>query len=292
MTATHQQVVQQHASSHPLIDDRTFTSLEGYVNHLIHVRAYEEASRLAAGKDVLDVGCNMGYGVEVLQTTASRVAGIDVSSGAVKAANARLRGSADIRLYDGVRCSFASDSFDLVTSFQVIEHIADYDLYLSEIIRMLRADGIAIFTTPNAHLRLDPGMKPWNSFHVREFTPAEFRELLSKWFADVEVRGLFGDHDIYEVERRRLETARTAARLARPENVGSVREVVKRYLPWAAGIRTFLRENVFRPKKNSFELSQSHLQRFSTGNLFYRSDDLERSLDLMAVCHGPKKISM
>jgi 2-polyprenyl-3-methyl-5-hydroxy-6-metoxy-1,4-benzoquinol methylase len=284
----HHQNLQLQADQHPLVDDETFPSLEAYVLHLIHLRAYEEASRLATGKAALDVGCNVGYGVQVLLSTASSVAGIDVSPQAVEAAQGRLGSAADIRLYDGARCSFPPHSFDVVTSFQVIEHVSDYNTYFSEIIRLLRPGGAVLFTTPNACLRLDPGMKPWNEFHVREFVPLELQKLLTNWFDAVEVRGLFGKEELYQIERNRVERARIAARAQPARFRPALKNAVKRIFPWAVRIRNILRTWI-KCERQTTALDRSQLEQFSTQDLFYRTDRLEDALDLMAICRMPQQ---
>ena len=289
-TEAHQSNLQLQRDQHPLVDDQTFPSMEAYVSQLIHRKAYEEVARLVAGKTVLDVGCNVGYGLQVLASSAASIAGIDVSPKAVESAKRRLGSTADIRAYDGVRCSFESGSFDVVTSFQVLEHVSDTPAYFSEIIRLVRPGGIVVFTTPNARLRLDPGMKPWNQFHVREYTPAELKELLSARFDAVEVRGLFGNEELYEMERNRCERARAAAR-ARPAGLRlAFRKTMKRALPWLASARNAWRVRA-RIAKEKERLAPAELNRFSTRDLFYKDDPLDDALDLMAICRGARKPS-
>lgn len=261
------------AEEHPLVMDRQFATIEAYVLHLIHRKAYEETARIVAGKRVLDLGCNVGYGTEVMLATAASAAGLDVSPRSVEAARTRLGKAVDIRLYNGLRSDFPDQSFDAVVSLQVIEHISDYNTYFSEILRLLRPGGVALLTTPNACLRLEPGMKPWYEFHVREFTPKELHDLLATRFESVEVRGLFGNEAIYRIEYQRLAAARNAAK---PSVVKSVKRVIRRSLPWVLAIR-----DRFRKQVPSVEFSQDT---FSTDDLFYGSDSLEESLDLMAIC--------
>lgn len=274
------------AHHHPLESDERFRSLAEYVNHLMHRRAYEEVAGLAAGKACLDWGCNAGYGIERLLTTASSAAGLDVSPRAVDAASEKLRGRADVRLYDGVRSDFVSESFDLITSFQVIEHVADYDAYFSEITRLLRPDGTAVFTTPNAVLRLDPGMKPWYEFHVREFRPPELRELLETQFESVEIRGLFAADELYWIERSRYDRARRAARQgARMRQ--AVKDRLRESFPWLVPARDRLRRLLGRTPEEDAE-EEVDCSRFSTADFFYRADGLDEALDLMAICRKPR----
>ncbi|HEY3113559.1 MAG TPA: class I SAM-dependent methyltransferase [Gemmatimonadaceae bacterium] len=283
----HSDNLQRQAHQHPLINDKAFPSIETYVNHLIHCRAYEEATKLAAGKVVLDFGCNVGYGMQMLASAASSISGVDVSPQAVGAAVERLGPGADIRLYDGVKSSFPEHSFDVVTSFQVIEHVSDYQAYFSEIVRVLRPSGRVLFTTPNRTLRLDPGMKPWNPFHVREFSASELRDLLLQWFTEVEVRGLFGRSGVHEVERMRVDAARARARSPWKKLRRSSSGLLKRFFPQIPAVVTRFRMAAGQTNDRAY-IDQSDLDKYSTQDLFYSTDGLDEALDLMAVCRIPR----
>jgi ubiquinone/menaquinone biosynthesis C-methylase UbiE len=263
-----------------------FTSIEGYVSHLMHVKSYESAGDLCRGKDVLDWGCNTGYGMEILAKTAASVSGLDVSERAVIAARQRLGATAtDIHYYKGKRCGFADHSFDVVTSFQVLEHVSDYETYFSEIIRVTRPGGLVILATPNAAMRLAPGMKPWNEFHVHEFGPAELAEFLKPRFASVTVRGLFGTDQLYKIERDRVESAKQAA-LTAPQSkdvIRSLKNYIKQQFPFVLRIKAAMRP-ARPPAPPAAALHPSELARFSTDDLFYKDEDVNEALDLMAVC--------
>jgi SAM-dependent methyltransferase len=67
----------------------------------------------------------------------------------------------------------------------------DVSGYFAEIARVLVPEGVALLSTPN-RLTISPGSdKPINPFHLREYTPQEFRDVLGGHFADVEIKGLF-----------------------------------------------------------------------------------------------------
>jgi hypothetical protein len=126
-------------------------------------------------------------------------------------------------------------------------------------------------------------MKPWYKFHVREFTPAELRELLGKWFEAVEVRGLFGRGDLHQIELNRCERAKIRAR-AKPAKFGpAVRKTMKRAFPWAIDVRNALRSYANRNHQTPV-LDRADIERFSTTDLFYRGERLEDALDLIAIC--------
>lgn len=76
---THEEMIGIQAEKHGLIDGLNFRTAEQYNLHLIHSFAYVQASILAENKSVLDLGCNTGYGSEILFNNAKRVVGVDVS---------------------------------------------------------------------------------------------------------------------------------------------------------------------------------------------------------------------
>ena len=86
---THEEMIGLQAEKHDLIDPIDFESREKYVLHLIHSFAYTQAAVLAQDKEVLDLGCNTGYGTEILSRSARKVVGVDVSDGAVAQAKSK-----------------------------------------------------------------------------------------------------------------------------------------------------------------------------------------------------------
>jgi SAM-dependent methyltransferase len=252
-----------------------FANMEEYVNFLIHSKAYEEAAGMGRGKSVLDWGCNNGYGMEVMGNLGCLVSGIDLNPQAIESARKRLGPTAELILFDGRTAPLPEGRFDVITSFQCIEHVANHDQYLSEIRRVLKPGGIAIFTTPNATIRLDPGMKPWNQFHVREFRPSELRELLAGYFSSVAIRGLFGIPELQRVEIDRCDRARRKVRRQQATGMAaSLRRTARRLTPQAV-------LDLRKPKPGSKPVS---LPEHSTADFFYNESSLDSCLDIMAVC--------
>jgi SAM-dependent methyltransferase len=252
--------------------------------------AYEYAAALATDKAVLEVGCNTGYGTAIVARSARAVVGVDVSPRCIERAGlSNAAPNIEYRTIDGSRLPFESGSFDLAISFQVIEHVFTMSPYLSEIARILKPGGSAIFTTPNACLRLDPGMTPWNPFHVREFTPPELESALAPWFPSVVLHGLFATDVLYDVEFRRLQRAREEAR-RRQERERRITWRLKRFAASAAKsilpVTTLsaLRKRLHREPPPQTTLDPSILATYSTRDFFYKEGDFENALDLMAIC--------
>ena len=283
-------VIRFQADHHPLVFNGRFASLAEYCLHLVHQKAYEEAALLAAGRTVLDLGCNNGYGSAVLAQVCGQVAALDVSPTAIEDAQARFGNCGiDFRVYDGWKIPFDDLSFDVVVSLQVIEHLEDTEPYLTEITRVLRPSGVALFTTPNAAIRLEPNMRPWNEFHVREYRAAELAELLKPVFAEVDVRGLFATEELYRIEYERCQRALQTARNRHSQPRKSLAEqgrdklvhLAKAILPsWALDC---LRA---RRTVTPAELDPAIINKYSTDDFFYRSDNLDEALDLIAICRA------
>jgi len=177
---------------------------EDVVMGLYHRYSYEVAARsLRPGDHVLDVGFGEGYGSTILP---GEYTGVELDPGLV--AHARTRYSGRFETYDGRH--LPDGPFDLVVSFHVIEHVHDPDPWLAEIARVGRR---AMFATPNRIQRIPEGERPWNRYHVREFTAEELRALLEQHCDEVVVYGVCASPEIEAVELARYARARRIARV-------------------------------------------------------------------------------
>lgn len=154
-----------------------------------HVARYALAANFASGNVVLDVGCGAGYGVAELAHRARFVTGIDVAAQALAYARSHYPlTNAHFLRASATALPFSNQSFDLATAFEVIEHLTDWRLMLSEARRVLRSDGVFLVSTPNklyyAESRAKDGPNP---FHVHEFEFTEFREALAEFFPRVTI---------------------------------------------------------------------------------------------------------
>src|ERR1035437_3784262 len=147
-----------------------------------HAARYRFARALVENKLVLDIACGTGYGISILQETAKHVVGVDVDRSA--AAEARLQSGekASVLLADGLTLPFGDGSFDVVTSFETLEHLRERPTFLGELRRVLRPNGVLVLSTPNADYTRPVNGKPSNPFHVYEYRPGELREELEKRF--------------------------------------------------------------------------------------------------------------
>ncbi len=170
----------------------------------LHLAPYHWALTYVAGKEVLEVGCNWGYGSQLLAQVARRVVGIDVSRDGVKYGNQRFAGERLKLLVHDANRTFPFDdaSFDVVFSSEVIEHLANYAGFLAEVRRVVRRDGLLILKTPNRAYA--PHWHAANPYHLNVFVPRELRNLLQRYFQQVEI---WGFNEVCHQQLRRLPTS-------------------------------------------------------------------------------------
>ena len=75
-------------------------------------------------------------------------------------------------------------------AFQVLEHVPDPEAFLCEASRVARPGRSVLIVTPNRNYRVGDGEKPWNRYHVREFSPAELEAEMRTVFDVVEIFGI------------------------------------------------------------------------------------------------------
>lgn len=147
-----------------------------------HRGRYWLAAQVAAGKDVLDAACGSGYGIAMLAEAGARtVVGVDIDRQAVVEAGRNCGNPEAVQEADVRELPFDEDSFDLVVSWETIEHVEDGDRVIAEFRRVLRPDGILLVSSPNPAV-----YPPGNEHHAHEYPPDELASLVSRHFSEVE----------------------------------------------------------------------------------------------------------
>ncbi|MFI3269797.1 MAG: methyltransferase domain-containing protein [Rikenellaceae bacterium] len=167
--------------------------------------AYHFAAERVSGR-VLEVGTGTGYGVDIIAPKAEKFISIDKFPPQFESGT--LPQNVEIKKAVAPPLPFEDESFDSFVSFQVIEHIERDEAFVAEIYRVLKPDGVAIISTPNAPMSLT--RNPW---HVREYTADEFSELLSRKFESVEPYGVVGNERVMEYFNKNRESVKRLIRL-------------------------------------------------------------------------------
>jgi SAM-dependent methyltransferase len=121
---------------------------------------------------LLDLGCGTGLFIKE-QSQDKATFGLDFSSEALNFS--RSRGVSRLVCADSQKMPFASDSFDIVTAFDLIEHVERDDELISEAYRVLRPGGVALIAVP-AHPFLLGGHDD-ALHHKRRYTWSQFDRL-------------------------------------------------------------------------------------------------------------------
>jgi len=169
---------------------------------LAHRRRYEFAARLAEGRCVLDLGSGEGYGAAELAARASCVVAVDRDAPSLVAARRRYRaGNLHFAAMDVTAPALRPGSFDVVTAFEIIEHLDEPDSFLGSAAELLRSDGVCVLSTPNRPMSSPLPGPPTNPFHVREYTFDEVEAMARRFFGRVELHSQRNPH---ARSRRRL----------------------------------------------------------------------------------------
>lgn len=164
----------------------------GFIRRAIdsHFATDPSSLRPLAGRRALDVGCGAGLLCEPLARLGAAVTGVDAAEENVAAASLHAGGSGlAIDYLHGEIGALGLAGFDLVTSMEVLEHVADKPAFVSALGAALGDGGLMVLSTPNRTLRSRVllvegaeaiGMVPRGTHHWDDFvTPVELHDLLA-----------------------------------------------------------------------------------------------------------------
>ncbi len=155
-----------------------------------HWSGGEDTGQPLAGRNALDVGCGAGLLCEPLRRLGANVTGVDASGENIGVASAHADAAGlDIRYMAGELGDLDIGTFDLVTSLEVVEHVADKAMFLRDLAASLKPDGLLVLSTPNRTVSsrlllveaaervgyVPRGTHDWNDF----VTPEELADLLA-----------------------------------------------------------------------------------------------------------------
>jgi SAM-dependent methyltransferase len=157
-----------------------------------HQHRYAFAAAYAHGRRVLDAACGEGYGSALLRDAGAReVLGVDIDPASIGHARRRYGGGAALRFEQAdvtALDALPAASFDLIVSFETLEHVEAQERLLDGFARLLAPGGLLMISTPDKRTYSDEsGFR--NEHHVRELYRPEFEALLQARFPAVRLLG-------------------------------------------------------------------------------------------------------
>jgi SAM-dependent methyltransferase len=154
--------------------------------------AYQHVSKSSKDKSILDYGCGGGYGTELLSRfTKKSVIGYDIDVLSIVTANGFYNKTPNLSFVT----SIPDHKFDIIVSFQVIEHLTPKELvkYFKNLHSHLNPKGKIYIATPNKNITSYKLKTPIFAHHIKEYDPKEFFDIIQDNFSSVNV---FGQIDI------------------------------------------------------------------------------------------------
>jgi 2-polyprenyl-3-methyl-5-hydroxy-6-metoxy-1,4-benzoquinol methylase len=130
-------------------------------------------------KTALDVGCAFGYGVGVMRSLGYDTWGTDISRHALIQGKKRLNENVFVAC-DAQQGLPFNKKFDLVTCFEVLEHLGNPTTALQNMYDL--ADGIILCTTPNKNVErvVKRILRGYDKTHINVKAPGEWKDLIRK----------------------------------------------------------------------------------------------------------------
>jgi len=227
---------------------------------------YKFALRLVKDKLVLDIGCGARMGPFILLGSARKVAGIDISKEAVGYALKKWpRVNLVYLVADAKYLPFKDEAFDCIVSFELIEHLDNYEAYLGETKRVLKEAGYLIISTPNRPVASAQGILS-NPDHLREFDLEEFRSILGGYFSDITIYGQSPSEKVKAIQECREKKYQRAARAP---------EVFKKIIP------PFIKEFLL---KKYLSLKAGNAGGITEDDFTITAENLSRAKYFLALC--------
>ncbi len=133
-----------------------------------------------------------------------KVYGVDISAEAIEYCKRYWKQkNISFLVGSGTDIPFPANAFDVVATFEVFEHISEWEKFLSELRRITKPQGKIYISTPNKDITSPGKVKPINPFHFFEMTEKQFKKALSRYFNIDSFLGqrtpIYNDHWIWKI---------------------------------------------------------------------------------------------
>ncbi len=184
---------------HGAVVERIATGLVSFETYYEHIERYRLARKYARDDwSVVDLATGSGYGSYYLACQKfAHVLGIDHDVTSVAFAEetyaSRINNLA-FQVGDAGDIPLADNQVDLFVSYETLEHVPEPRLFVQEIHRVLKSNGIVLLSTPNKHLAMQRGDE--NPYHISEMFVEDVMKEMER--AGFELIGLYGQGLIHQ----------------------------------------------------------------------------------------------
>lgn len=159
----------------------------------VRLRLSEEVKRYGSAPTILDVGgrkspYTIGLRADITvidlprDSELQKKLNLGINDSVIRQTKKRRSNINQMILGDMTRADLPGDSYDLVVSVEVLEHVEEDELFVKNVSRVLKPDGCFIMTTPNGDW-----VENKNPDHKRHYRREQLSALLQKYFEDVSV---------------------------------------------------------------------------------------------------------
>lgn len=232
--------------------------------------AYEFAEDFVKGKDTADIGCADGYGTQHLAGFTNTTVGVDYSEATLVDARKKHAAKTNLTFVSGSvpPVPLESESKEVVTAFQFIEHIHNRKGFIKDVYRVLKPGGTFMCSTPNIKMSIAR-----NPFHVHEYTFDELRKEMEEVFDEVNVQGVQGTP---RVNKYYEDNAKWAKKILRLDPLGIHKIIPASWLvaPYNF-LTTIMRKDLKKDNNDTLNIT--------TKDFFLTKENLDSTWDIFIV---------
>ena len=146
---------------------------------------YDEALKIVEEykpKSLMDIGCGYGYFIEKIQNAVEHVVGSEFNPAAIDICKNK-----GIKLYT-TNLKEVSKKFDMITAFQVFEHVKDNKTFIEDCLNILKPNGLLLLVTPNPNselIKYTPGILELPPHHCCDISKETYEYIAKKYNLEI-----------------------------------------------------------------------------------------------------------
>jgi len=153
-------------------------------NLITNLEFLTQTNLLKSNDKILEIGCGIGTVVHELSKKGHDIIGIDISGKAIEYGRNKYSDIC-LEVQAAEILPYEDESFEVVLSFDLFEHIAEIDKHISEVKRVLRPGGYYLFQTPNRYSNiiyetLWTKSLQWRRYHPSLHSPGQLRRRMAR----------------------------------------------------------------------------------------------------------------